>query len=242
MALAPLGGWTLVPILAAGGIVVALVVRFTRPEPLAAVPHIIDSVFERNGRLNDRNAAVTIGGAAVGIGFGMPLGADTPSAMIGGHLGSITAIRLGWPSAFVRALIVAGVAAGISSTFLAQLAAVVFAFEVVLGGFGGIVFVVPTLIAVGTAGFVTYQLVGTPAQYPIPPLAVHWDAVPAPLPCAGAPRWDRRHRVREPPEAVEAASGPGSSCRRSAEWPLPVPWSDSWPSGCPRSWAPARPR
>jgi CIC family chloride channel protein len=174
-AIAPLGSWTLVPILAAGGIVVALIVRFVRPEPLAAVPHIIDGVFERSGRLNDRNAAVTIGGAAVGIGFGMPLGADTPSAMIGGHVGSIAAIRLGWPAAFVRALVVAGVAAGISSTFLAQLAAVVFAFEVVLGGFGGIVFVVPTLLAVGVAGFVTYVLVGTPPQYPIPLAAVHWD-------------------------------------------------------------------
>jgi CIC family chloride channel protein len=174
-ALPPLGAWTLIPILAAGGIAVALIVRFVRPEPLAAVPHIIDSVFERDGRLNDRNAAVTIGGAAVGIGSGMPLGADTPSAMIGGHLGSIAAIRLGWPATFVRALVVAGVAAGISSTFLAQLAAVVFAFEVVLGGFGGIVFVVPTLLAVGTAGFVTYELVATPAQYPIPLTAVHWD-------------------------------------------------------------------
>jgi CIC family chloride channel protein len=72
--------------------------------------------------------------------------------------------------------LVAGVAAGISSTFLAQLAAIVFAFEVVLGGFGGIVFVIPTLIAVGVAGFVTYELVGTPAQYPIPLPAIHWDA------------------------------------------------------------------
>ena len=174
--LAPLGGWTLVPIVAAGGIVVGLVVRFVRPEPLAALPHIIDSVFEHDGRLNDRNAAITIAGSALGIGFGMPLGADTPSAMIGGHLGSIAAVRLGWPSTFVRALVVAGVAAGISSTFLAQLAAVVFAFEVVLGGFGGIVFVVPTLLAVATAGFVSYELVGTPAQYPIPLPAVHWDA------------------------------------------------------------------
>ena len=87
VALAPLGAWTLVPVVASGGIVVALVVRSLRPEPLAAVPHIIDSVFEHDGRLNDRNAAVTIFGSAVGIGFGMPLGADTPSAMIGGHLG-----------------------------------------------------------------------------------------------------------------------------------------------------------
>jgi chloride channel protein, CIC family len=175
-AVAPLGGWTLIPILGAGGVVVWLIVRLIRPEPLGAVPHIIDGILERDGQLNDRNAAVTVAGSAVGIGFGMPLGADTPSAMIGGHLGSIAAIRLGWPTTFVRALVVAGVAAGISSTFLAQLAAIVFALEVVLGGFGGIVFVVPTLIAVGVAGFVSYELTGTPAQYPVPLPAIHWDA------------------------------------------------------------------
>lgn len=172
-ALEPLGAWTLIPVVAAAGIVVALITRFSRPEPLGAVPHIIDGIVEHDGRLNDRNAGVAIAGAAAGIGFGMPLGADTPSAMIGGHLGSMAAIRLGWPTTFVQSLIVAGVAAGISSTFLAQLAAIVFALEVVLGGFGGIVFVVPTLIAVGVAGFVTYELVGTPAQYPIPLPAVH---------------------------------------------------------------------
>ncbi len=150
-ALAPLGAWTLVPIVATAGVVVALITRFSRPEPLAAVPHIIDGIVEHDGRLNDRNAGVAIAGAAAGIGFGMPLGADTPSAMIGGHLGSMAAIRLGWPTTFVQSLIVAGVAAGILSTFLAQLAAIVFGLEVVLGGFGAIVFVVPTLIAVGVA-------------------------------------------------------------------------------------------
>ena len=175
-AVAPLGAWTLIPLIALGGVVVALVVRFMRPEPFGAVPHIIDGIVEHDGRLDDHNAAVTVAGSAVGIGFGMPLGADTPSAMIGGHLGSILAIRLGWPVSFVQALVVAGVGAGISSTFLAQLAAIVFALEVVLGGFGGIVFVVPTLIAVGVAGLVTYELVGTPATYPVPLSAIHWDA------------------------------------------------------------------
>ena len=82
-ALAPLGAWTLIPIIAAAGIVVALIVRFMRPEPLGALPHVIDGVIEHDGRLNGHNAAVAISGAAAGIGFGMPLGADTPSAMIG---------------------------------------------------------------------------------------------------------------------------------------------------------------
>ena len=43
-ALAPLGAWTLIPIVAAAGIVVALIVRFMRPEPLGALPHVIDGV------------------------------------------------------------------------------------------------------------------------------------------------------------------------------------------------------
>ena len=206
-ALAPLGAWTLIPVVATAGVVVALIVRFMRPEPLGALPHVIDGVVEHEGRLNGHNAAVAIGGAAAGIGFGMPLGADTPSAMIGAHLASSVATRLRWPTAFVQALVVAGVAAGISSTFLAQLAAVVFAFEVVLGGFGGIVFVVPTLIAVGVAGFVTYELVGTPATYPVPLPAIHWDATLllylAPAILAGT----RRDRLRHPPAAVEAALG-----------------------------------
>jgi chloride channel protein, CIC family len=175
-ALAPLGAWTLVPIVALGGVAVALVMRFLRPAPLVGMPHIIDRVEADPRGLDHANAAVWVGGSVVGIGFGLPVGADTPSAMIGAHLGSIAAARLGWPMAFTRSLAVAGVAAGISSTFLAQLAAIVFALEVVLGGFGGIVFVVPTLIAVGVAGLVTYELVGTPATYPVPLGAVHWDA------------------------------------------------------------------
>jgi H+/Cl- antiporter ClcA len=49
---------------------------------------------------------------------------------------------------FIRVLVVAGVAAGISSTFFAQLAAIFFALEITLGGLGGVFFVAPTLIAV----------------------------------------------------------------------------------------------
>ena len=175
-ALGPLGAWSIVPILALAGVLVAAIVRFMRPERLAAMGHIIDGVAEHEGRLDQRNAAVTVAGAAVGLGMGMPVGADTPSAMIGGHLGSWVALRLGWPTVFVQALIVAGVAAGISATFLAQLSAVFFGLEVVLGGFGGLVFVVPTLLAVAASAVTTFRLTGTPPVYAIPLDAVHWDA------------------------------------------------------------------
>ncbi len=109
-ALGPIGVWGIVPILALACLLVAGIVRFTRPEKLAAMGHIIDGVAEHEGHLDQHNAAVVVSGAAVGLGMGMPLGADTPSAMIGGHLGSWIALRLGWPTVFVQSLIVAGVA------------------------------------------------------------------------------------------------------------------------------------
>jgi CIC family chloride channel protein len=174
-ALGPMGAWSIVPILALAGVLVAAIVRFLKPERLAAMGHIIDGVAAHEGRLDQRNAAVTVAGSAVGLGMGMPVGADTPSAMIGGHLGSWVALRLGWPVVFVQALIVAGVSAGISATFLAQLSAVFFGLEVVLGGIGGLAFVVPALLAVAAAAVTTFRLTGTPPVYAIPLDAVHWD-------------------------------------------------------------------
>jgi chloride channel protein, CIC family len=174
-ALGPVGGWPTVVILASSGVAVWLIVRYLRPARLMAMGHIIDAVAEGDGRLDHYDAAVVVAGAGVGIGLGAPVGSDTPSAMIGGHVGSWVAERLGWPTEFVHILVVAGVGAGISATFLAQLAAVFFALEVVLGGFGGIVFVVPTLLAVAAAALTTYRLTGTPDTFAIPPAAVHWD-------------------------------------------------------------------
>ncbi len=170
-----LGAWSIVPILGLAGLIVAGIVRYLRPERLAAMGRIIDGVAEHEGHLDQRNAAVTVAGAAVGLGMGMPVGADTPSAMIGGHLGSWVALRLGWPAVFVQALIVAGVSAGISATFLAQLSAVFFGLEVVLGGIGGLVSLAH-LVAVAASAVMTFRLTGTPPVYALPLDAVHWDA------------------------------------------------------------------
>jgi CIC family chloride channel protein len=174
-ALGSLGAWSIVPILALAGLLVAGIVRFLRPEKLAAMGHIIDGVAEHEGRLDQHNAGVTVAGAAVGLGMGMPVGADTPSAMIGGHIGSWVALRLGWPTVFVQSLIVAGVAAGISATFLAQLSAVFFGLEVVLGGIGGLIFIVPALLAVAASALTTFRLTGTPPVYAISHDVVRWD-------------------------------------------------------------------
>jgi CIC family chloride channel protein len=136
--------------------------------------HVIDGVAEHDGRLNYRNGLVFVLGSMLGIGFGAPMGADTPAAMIGGHFGTWLAQRMRWPAVFIRVLVVAGVGAGISATFFAQLAAVFFALEVVLGGFGGVLFVVPTLIAVVVSVLFTFWVGGVPAQYVVSAGAGPW--------------------------------------------------------------------
>ncbi len=163
---APAGAIATIFIPALGGIFVALMMRFfSKPDRLVGMPHVIEGVAEQSGKLNYRNGIVYILASMVGIGFGAPVGADTPSAMIGGHFGTWLAQKLRWPDVFIRVLVVAGAGAGISATFFAQLAAVFFALEIVLGGFGGALYVVPVLIAVVASVLVTFVLGGVPVQY-----------------------------------------------------------------------------
>jgi len=173
---APAGQIATALIPALGGLIVALFMHtLSRPDKLAAMAHVIDGVASQGGRLNYLNGFVFVLGSLIGIGFSAPVGADTPSAMIGGHLGSLVGGRLRWNENHVRALVVAGVGAGISATFFAQLAAVFFALEVVLGGFGGALFAVPTLIAVAVSALLTFWLSGAPVQYAIPAGALQWN-------------------------------------------------------------------
>jgi len=175
-ALQPIGAWTIALIPAVGGILVALIMKFgTKPDKLAAMAHIIDGVTEHGGRLNVHNGVTFIIASALGIGVGAPVGADTPSAMIGGHLASWLGKRFHQRELFIRALVVAGVGAGISATFFAQLAAIFFALEIVLGGFGGVFYVVPTVIAVAMSGFTTFLLNGAPTQYVVQAGTFQWD-------------------------------------------------------------------
>jgi CIC family chloride channel protein len=163
---APAGTIATILIPALGGILVALIMHFfSKPDRLVGMPHVIEGVAEQSGKLNYRNGLVYILASMVGIGFGAPVGADTPSAMIGGHFGTWLAQKLRWPDVFIRVLVVSGVGAGISATFFAQLAAVFFALEIVLGGFGGAIYVVPVLIAVVASVVVTFAVGGVPVQY-----------------------------------------------------------------------------
>jgi CIC family chloride channel protein len=171
-----ISGWAIALIPMVGGIIVALIMKYgSKPDKLAAMAHVIDGVAEQGGRLHTRNGFVYVIAATVGIGVGAPVGADTPSAMIGGHLASWFGQRFHQRELFIRSLVVAGIGAGISATFFAQLAAIFFALEIVLGGFGGVFYVVPTVIAVAMSGFTTFLLNGAPTPYVVQAGTFQWD-------------------------------------------------------------------
>ena len=166
LSMLPYAHWTIALIPAAGGLVVAWVLHtYSSPEKLTGIPHIIHGVVSREGRLNNRNGLVHVIAAMLGIGFGAPVGADTPSAMIGAHLADFVGVRLNQKQVFMRALILAGIAAGIASTFDAQIAAVFFVFEVILGGFGGILYVVPVAIGAGMSALFNLSIGNVPTVY-----------------------------------------------------------------------------
>lgn len=177
-ALQPVAPWAIALIPVVGGIVVALILKVgTRPEKLTAMAHIVDGVAERGGRLRDRNGFVFVLASAVSIGVGAPVGADTPAAMIGAHMASWLGQRTLQRDVIIRALVVAGIAAGIAATYFAQLAAIFFALEIVLGGFGGVVYIAPVLIAVSASALFSWLVEGTNAPYvSLPSLALsHWS-------------------------------------------------------------------
>ena len=157
---------------ALGGLLVGAGMHvLSRPTRLAPMADVIDGVATRGGRLDLQNGAAFVVCSLVSIGFGAPVGADTPAALIGGHLGSWLALRLHWRDDFVRSLVVAGVGAGIAATYFAHFSAVFFALEVVLGGVGGSVFVIPSMIAVVASTMVTAGVGAQPPQYATPVVA-----------------------------------------------------------------------
>ena len=241
-ALAPLGRWTLSRSSRPAASSSRLIVRFMRPEPLGALPHVIDGVVEHDGRLNGHNAAVAIGGAAAGIGFGMPLGADTPSAMIGGHLASIVAIRLALADGVRpgarrgrrrgRDLVDVPGAAGRGGVR-------------VRGGPGRLRRdrVRRPDAHRGRRGGLRHLRARRDARDLPDPAAGHpLGRDPAPLPRARGPGGARRDRLRRPSCSGRSPSGHESRCRRWAGWSSRVRSSGSSRSGCPRSWARGRRR
>ena len=131
-----LGRWFVVLAPVVGGLVYGpLVALFAREARGHGVPEVMLAVAEQGGRIRPRVAIVKSLASALCIGSGGSVGREGPIVQIGSALGSTLGQILHVPESRLRLLVACGAAGGISATFNAPIAGVLFALEMILRDF-----------------------------------------------------------------------------------------------------------
>ena len=109
--------------------------RFAREAQGHGVPEVITAIARHDGVIRPRVAIVKILASGVCIGTGGSVGREGPIVQIGSALGSSAGQLVNMSARNIKVLVAAGAAAGISATFNAPIAGVMFASEIILGSF-----------------------------------------------------------------------------------------------------------
>ncbi len=160
--------WLLPVVPALGGLLVAFLVLRWAPEAKGhGVPEVMAAVATQGGRIRPRVAVVKAFASAICIGSGGSVGREGPIVQIGSALGSIIGQIFALGPQRMRILVGCGAAAGISATFNAPLAGVVFSLEVILGDFSIAAFS-PIIISSVLATALARTLEGNVAAFTVP--------------------------------------------------------------------------
>jgi CIC family chloride channel protein len=126
------------------------------------------AVAEQGGRIRPQVAVVKSLASAICIGCGGSVGREGPIVQIGSALGSSLGQLLRVPESRLRLLVACGAAGGISATFNAPIAGVVFALELILRDFEAESFgvVVPASVVANVIGRAAF---GSSAFLALPP-------------------------------------------------------------------------
>ena len=128
--------WLLCLTPAAGLLLVSWFTQRFAPEAQGhGVPEVIIAVARHDGTMRPRVSLVKILASALCIGTGASVGREGPIVQIGSSLGSVAGQWFQLSPRHIKVLVAAGAAAGISATFNAPLAGVIFASEIILGSF-----------------------------------------------------------------------------------------------------------
>ncbi len=99
------------------------------------MPEVIVAIARHDGIIRPRVSLVKILASAICIGTGGSVGREGPIVQIGSSLGSMAGQLFRMSAPNIKVLVASGAAAGISATFNAPLAGVIFASEIILGSF-----------------------------------------------------------------------------------------------------------
>ncbi|MEW4452310.1 chloride channel protein [Bremerella sp. JC817] len=127
-------GLVLCPVL--GLVIVSWYTRKYYPEAVGhGVPEVIKAIARRDGVIRPPVAIVKLLASALCIGTGSSIGREGPIVQIGAAFGSSAGQLFQLSARSMKVLAAAGAAAGISATFHAPIAGVIFASEIILGNF-----------------------------------------------------------------------------------------------------------
>jgi CIC family chloride channel protein len=129
------------------------------------VPQVSASLIVSGGFVRRRVALTKIAVTSITLGSGGSAGREGPIAQIGSAVGSVAARWTGLGEAQARSLVAAGAGAGIGASFNAPIAGMLFAMEVVLGGFS-IRHLNTVVVASVAASVVSRSLVGPELGFP----------------------------------------------------------------------------
>jgi CIC family chloride channel protein len=156
---------------AVGGLVVGLLLR---DEPVPGdhgMAGIRASFITTGGVLKTSTAMLRALACAVTTTSGGSAGCEGPVARAAGAVGSWLAQRLGLHRSRIQILAACGVSASLTGLFNTPIAAVVFATEVVLGGYA-IRGLAPLVVSAGTATVVVRWVAGHGAPFDVPPFVL----------------------------------------------------------------------
>ena len=167
-----LGALTALLIPVAGALAVTPVLLHWAPDVRGSgIPHVMFAVSNLGGRMARRIIFWRPLASAVAVGTGAPLGTEGPVVQLTAAIASFTggAMRLGEERR--RSLIAVAAAAGISATFNAPIAGMLFALEVILGQFGSR-YVASVVIGSVTAAVVSRGFLGPAPAFAVPNYAL----------------------------------------------------------------------
>jgi len=161
-------GPELIGIAAGGGLLVALLAKWSPVIKGHGIPEAMEAVLTKQSRISPRAAIAKPLSAAIAIGTGGPFGAEGPIIVTGGSLGSLIGQVLKVSPSERKILLASGAAAGMAATFGAPIAAVALAFELLLFEFSTRSFI-PLVIASAVAGGVHVAVFGSGPLFAVPP-------------------------------------------------------------------------
>jgi len=119
-----------------GLVIVSWLTRKYTPEAMGhGVPEVVKAIARKDGVIRPQIALMKLLASGLCIGTGGSVGREGPIVQIGSAFGSATGQLFQLSARNMRVLSAAGAAAGISATFHAPIAGVIFASEIILGNF-----------------------------------------------------------------------------------------------------------